>query len=127
MAGLTVTALIEYSQEHPDDPRILPSIEQALEQLWQWAWIPEARSFWINNGPGRDLTHGSPDLNQLIAPGYAWLYAQTGEEVWKDRAVAIFNGGVTRACTGCDGKHFSQQYRDSFETVRWLTTPSRSR
>ncbi len=118
MVGLTVSALIQHF-EATGDPRVQPAVENALAKLWDWAWIPDQQAFWYSRQTS-DFTKGAPDLNQLIAPGYAWLYARTGAQVWRDRAFAIFTGGALGACTGCNGKHFSQQYRDSFNTVRWL-------
>ena len=60
----------------------------------------------------------APDLNLLIAPVYAWLYHQTGNTVYRDRADQIFAGGVAGAFLS-QGKQFDQNYRLSFEYLRW--------
>lgn len=42
-----------------------------------------------DGGPGP-----TPDLNHLIAPAYAWVYARTGEAKWRERYDAAFDGGT---------------------------------
>jgi hypothetical protein len=54
----------------------------------------------------------------LIAPAYSWVWTQTGDPKWRDRADAIFAGGVAGAFLG-NPKQFNQSYRWSFDYVRW--------
>lgn len=113
MVGLTAEALIEY-YEATRDPRVPPAIKLALDGLWPTAWVPSASAFLYDNHD-RAL---APDLNLLIAPAYAWLYHETGDRLYLVRADQIFAGGVKSAYLG-DGKHFNQNYRWSFDYVRW--------
>jgi len=117
MAGLTAEALIKY-YEQTRDPRIPPAIKLALNWLWAHAWISEKEAFWYDS---RDTSAASPDLNLLIAPAYAWLYHQTGDSLYRDTGDRIFAGGVKYAWLG-DGKHFNQNYRWSFDYVKWRRT-----
>ena len=46
------------------------------------------------------------------------MWTQTGDPKWRDRADAIFAGGVAGAFLG-NPKQFNQSYRWSFDYVRW--------
>lgn len=113
MVGLTAEALIDYF-EATRDPRIPPAIKLALDGSWTDAWVASASAFWYDN---RDRSL-APDLNLLIAPAYAWLYRQTGDRLYRDRGDQVFAGGVKGAYLG-HGKQFNQNYRWSFDYVRW--------
>lgn len=113
MVGLTSEALIEY-YEATRDSRIPPAIKLALDGSWADAWVPTASAFRYDD---RDRAL-APDLNLLIAPAYAWLYRQTGDVVYRERGDQIFAGGVKGAYLG-HGKQFNQNYRWSFDYVRW--------
>jgi hypothetical protein len=122
MVGLTAQALIRYS-EVTNDPRVLPAIKTALDDIWRRAWVAQDQSFWYENYvPNPAYTFpskkGAPDLNLLIAPAFAWVYRQTGDVTYRDRGDQIFAGGVKGAWL--DGsKQFNQNYAWSFDYVRW--------
>lgn len=113
MVGLTAEALIDY-YEATRDPRVPPAIKLALDGSWADAWVASASAFWYDNHD-RSL---APDLNLLIAPAYAWLHRQTGNPVYQERGDQIFAGGVKSAYLG-HGKQINQNYRWSFDYVRW--------
>src|SRR5262249_9781040 len=110
------------------DSRIPVAVKIAMDWLWANAWNASGQAFWYGlYGPAIgpfQTTSNAPDLNLLIAPAFAWLYKQTGDTTYRDRADAIFAGGVTQACPSCDGKHFNQQYRWSFDYMKWRNTSS---
>jgi hypothetical protein len=114
MMGLTMESLIHY-YERTSDPRVPPAIETAADAMWTWLWHSASESFVYTN---LDLNDVAPDLNLLIAPAYAWLWQLTGAQRQLDRGDAIFAGGVRRAWLGA-GKAFSQNYRSSFDYVKW--------
>ena len=128
MTGLAMEALIQYYGDS-NDPRIPPAIKAAADWLWANATMPDP-----NDPTGKSTTFyyqssdnplvASPDLNLLIAPAYAWLYKLTGNPVYQQEGDALFQDGVTYACLKCDGKHFSQNYRWSFDYVNWRTNPN---
>jgi hypothetical protein len=118
MIGLTMESLIHY-YEKTGDPRIPSAIETAADAMWAWLWHPASESFVYASS---DLTQGAPDLNLLIAPAYAWLWQLTGALRHLDRGDAIFAGGVRNAWLGA-GKAFSQNYRSSFDYVKWRSQP----
>jgi hypothetical protein len=118
MMGLAMESLIHY-YERTSDPRVPPAIETAADAMWTWLWRPGSESFAYTN---LDLNDAAPDLNLLIAPAYAWLWQLTGEQRHLDRGDAIFAGGVRRAWLGA-GKTFSQNYRSSFDYVKWRSQP----
>src|SRR5262249_52104064 len=130
MVGLTAEALIQhYETQTPQDARIPAAIKLAMDWLWANAWVAADQGFWYDNWVS-DPTQpfppnpGAPDLNLLIAPAFAWLYKQTGDTTYRDRAASLFAGGVTRGCASCDGKHFNQAYRWSFDYMKWRNEAS---
>ncbi|MGH9189996.1 MAG: hypothetical protein ACRD0Q_08200, partial [Acidimicrobiales bacterium] len=121
MVGLTLEALITH-YDKAQDPRIPPAVKTALDWLWANAWIPRNKAFWYES---TDRTSGAPDLNLLIAPAYAWVYQQTGDATYRDQGDEVFAGGVKGAHLA-GGKHFNQNYRWSFDYVKWRTSSSNS-
>jgi hypothetical protein len=120
MVGLTTEALIMW-EEKTGDERVIPAIQVALDWLWENAWVEENQAFWYENWvadpsepfPAKD---GAPDLNQLIAPAYAWLYRKTCDPVLLERVDKIFAGGVAGAWLS-GAKQFNQNYCWSFTYV----------
>lgn len=51
-------------------------------------------------------------------PAYGWLYRETLEPRFRERGDLIFASGVRGAWLD-GGKQFSQNYRWSFDYVRW--------
>lgn len=127
MKGLAMHALIEYYQyrlqaENIADPRVPGAIAQIADLMWDVAWIENDESFYYEWYSGSEpSTSGAPDLNLLIAPAFAWLWQMTGDEKYRERGDQIFAGGVRRAYLG-GGKHYSQNYRWSFDYVKWRST-----
>ena len=119
MVGLVSEALIQYYEETKDS-RIPPVIKIAMDGIWDWAWIPADKAFFYESTG--DTSSGAPDLNLLIAPAYAWLYRMTGDPVYQERGDLIFEGGVEGAWLD-QGKQFSQNYRWSFDFVKWRQNP----
>lgn len=118
MVALTAQALITYDK-HIGDPRILPALENAMNELWKNTWIPQQESFqYTDRNHSSGGTEPAPDLNLLIAPVYGWLYHKTGKAHHRDRGDQIFAGGVKQAYL-VNGKQFNQNYRWSFEYLKW--------
>jgi hypothetical protein len=123
--GLTFEALIEY-HNRTGDARVLPAVRTAADWMWATLWNVQAEAFpYIlcrapNSNPEcqQNPFTGAADLNLLIAPVFGWLYHMTGDPVYIQRGDAVFAGGVRRAWLG-NGKQFSQNYRWSFEYLRW--------
>jgi hypothetical protein len=109
--GLLLDALIRYHDTFDPDPRILPSVQRAVDYLWDHDWIPRARSFKYVGGecPAEGGPVPAPDLNNLIVNGFAWVYRETGDEKYKQRADQIFAGAVTGAYIA-PAKQFNQTY-----------------
>jgi hypothetical protein len=61
----------------------------------------------------------APDLNQLIAPVYYWLYQHTGNEKYLHIGDQLFSAGVRYGSADSSGKHFNQLYRLSFRSRDW--------
>ena len=117
MFGLTCEALISYHDQVKKDARILPAIKMGLDECWKRAWIGKQQAFFYR---ADNPTEAAPALNLLVAPAFAWVYLQTGDIQYRDRGDQVFAGGVRRA--GLEGgKQFSQNYRWSFDYVKWRT------
>jgi hypothetical protein len=125
MAALTAEALILW-YDKTGDPRVLPALKTGADWMWEHLWVSSAGAFKYTD---RIMPHGgvepAPDLNLLIAPLYGWLYKMTGEETYRQHGDEIFAGGVQDAYLN-DPKHFNQNYRWSFEYLRWRGNPSRN-
>lgn len=123
MAGLTMEALISYYEE-TGDPRVPDAVRTAADWLFREAWQPSERAFKYvicrDNSQGKCPADeaDSVELNLLIAPAYAWLYKITGDPKYREQGDEIFLGGVSGAKVA-GGKQFSQNYRWSFDYIKW--------
>jgi hypothetical protein len=121
MMGLTTYILIkDWEQTH--DARLIPALRQMADFLWANAWVASAQGMKYNlnpNAPPSDVSMTpSPDLNNLIAPMYGFLYQQTGVTAYRDEGDALFVGAATNAYL--DGsKQFNQNYQFAFDFVKW--------
>lgn len=123
MAALTAEALMK-AYEKTNDPRIPEALQTGAEYMWTNMWDAQAQAFKLTDRvTDTGDTTPAPDLNLLIAPLYGWLYQQTGDVKWRDRGDQIFNGGVLGAWLG-SGKHFSENYRLSFDYIKWRQLPT---
>jgi len=121
MVALAGEAMIAYwDQTH--DPRVLPMLQLAADQMWAQSWSVPCQCFLYYNDPA-DPTNTSPaaDLNGLVAPIYGWVFKQTGLTIYRDRGDQIFNGTLASWLDG--GKQFSQTYRWSGNYVAWRNGP----
>jgi len=121
MAGIIADALILYDENgFAASGQVRPIIRVLADFLWDTMWVPEGMAFKYVDKVVKDVggPTPSPDLNQLIAPMYGWLYMKTGEAVFLERGNQIFNGGVQKAWLD-GGKQFNQNYRSSFNYLRW--------
>jgi hypothetical protein len=138
MNGLAAQALIDYYMDpktgNQSDPRVPWAIQQLADHMWAVDWLPYAGTngtfFYnrldFNNGLGNDGV--SPvNLNLLIAPMYAWLFKMTGDPKYQLEGDTIWSAGVNGNAgngVGWSGKNFSQQYRWSFDYVKWRSGAS---
>jgi hypothetical protein len=122
MVALSAEALIEYYETTPD-PRVLPLLKMAADELWAQKWDTASQSFLYTEPP--DPSHPAVDLNLLIAPLYGWVFQHTGEAIYRERGDKIFTAGVAGAWLD-GGKQFSQNYRWSNRYLEWRQAPRAS-
>ena len=122
MAGLTCEALIRYYESKGADPykktEIIAAISELATLMWDAAFIKGQNTLYYESnrkGP-------APDLNLLICPLYGWLWHRTGDKGFIDKGDALFQGGIAGAYLS-GGKQFSQNYRWSFDYVKWRKEP----
>ena len=110
MDGMLNEALIQIYTHYKPDPRILTSVTQSTNWLWT-QWIPASQGFKYvpTDCPGTGDTIPVPELNNLILNGYAWVFAQTGNQSAASRSDAIFQGGIEKSFL-YGSKQFNQQY-----------------
>lgn len=149
MIGLKMEALIRYYEDgHQDDLRIPAVINFATDWMWKnlWlatggdSWVQQCRtdyvpgcfpynSRWYATGIGTGIPQGGTDmrnLNLMLAPAWAWMFKMTGDTTYQQQGDAIWSAGVEfnpSGTLGWSGKNFSQQYRWSFDYVKWRTAP----
>jgi len=118
MTGLTGYALIRYYEQIAKDKRILPALKTGADWLWANAWRPEQKGFYYDTDS--QAVGGSPDLNMLIFPVFAWTWKMGGKPKYRlSQAQAIFDGGVGGAWLS-GPKQFNQSYLRGWEALKWL-------
>ena len=63
-----------------------------------------------------------PGLNNLIAPAFAWTYAQTGDRKYATMTDALLAGNAThepRSWFFASGKAFDQAFYRIFNIIHW--------
>lgn len=135
MVGILMRALIEYYEHVDADSRIPTAITTCLTELIDPnLYIAANKTFYYTDRDGTgqpwgspDLDRdpdGTPDLNMLIAPAFAWLYSITGTASWATYAQDLFDGSVpvysggfwqsgaylgTQSSSNPNGKQLNQQ------------------
>ena len=72
MVALASEALISY-WDTTQDPRVLPMLQIAADQLWAQSWDSKCKCFLYYNDPAAPKnTSPAADLNGLVAPLYGW-------------------------------------------------------
>lgn len=118
MFSLTAEALITYHST-TNDPRVLPAIITGANWIWDNCWLPDSEAFkYTDRIAPSGGTEPAPDLNLMLAPIYAWLWHKTGDQTHLERADKIFAGGVAQAWLA-GAKQFNQNYRYSFDYLKW--------
>jgi hypothetical protein len=127
--GLLLDALTRYSNLFEQDPRILPAVRRGVDYLWEHDWLrgPRAFKYVEEVCPGEGGPSPAADLNNLLVNGYAWVYHETGDMEYRQRADEIFAGSVNAGAAGGDAKHFNQQYSSSIRYLTYRFTPPKRR
>ena len=125
--GLAMEALIKYFEEKEQDPRIPFYIKQALDFMWDYLKVelPNGDVTFLYTDKKNPIEGGYPyifsglrDLNLLILPAYGWYYSISGDRKYIERGDKLFEAGVKGAWLA-NGKQFSQNYRWSFDYLKY--------
>jgi hypothetical protein len=147
MFGADMEALINYyeldlAEGHTPDARIPLEIKKTLDWLSANAYVPSTHTqvynFYDlprdpNLVPGTDF--GATELNDLVAPAYAWYWSKTGDAASLAMGDDLFNHAFDSASFNnpngyldsgwtWGAKEFNQIYKWSFDFVRWRTLPN---
>lgn len=128
MVGLTSYSMIRANEREPRK-EIVSVLANACDELWRMCWVEDSGAFKyvsVANADG-ETPDPAPDVNQLIAPMYAWVWRATGNQKYLDQADKIFMNGVERGWLGgigVDGKlegakQFNQAHRFVFHYLDW--------
>ena len=147
MIGAAMEALIDYyeldqAEGNTPDARIPLEIKKTLDWLAANAYVPATHTLVYNfyDLPRDPSLVGGADfsgteLNDLVAPAYAWYWSQTGDAASLASGDDLFNHAFDSASfynpNGYLGngwtwsaKEFNQIYKWSFDFVRWRTLPN---
>lgn len=113
--GLMAEALIQY-YELTQDARVPPAIKAMLDWLWSNAYDPRSHSFTYN--PLLVPPSYQTAQSNLIIPAFAWYWQLSGDPVYRQRGDDLFAHALD-SDIGYSGKIFNQNYRWSFDYVRW--------
>jgi len=86
--------------------------------MFKAAWIKGRRTFWYESSKRVPAA----DLSLLVCPLYGWLWHYTGDKSFLEMGDQLFENGVQGAYLD-GGKQFSQNYRWSFDYVKWRKEP----
>ncbi len=114
--GLLAEALINHYSVVSPDPRIPPAIKALLDFTWQYSADPSNGALDYNTlYIPRYQFHS---LNNLMIPAYAWYWALTGDATYLTRGDFLFQHALDDDIS-FSGKVFSQNYKWSFDYVRY--------
>ena len=123
MVGLAMETLIHYydmtlAQGHPDY-RVPPVIKRALDALWRDYYVSGTHALRYTRWDVPTADNWN-ELNDTVAPAYAWYWSITGDAASLSRGDELFQHvfDVPGQFDWC-GKQFSQMYKWSFDFVRW--------
>jgi hypothetical protein len=127
--GLAAEALINY-YELTKDPRIPPAIKPMLDWIWDYGWNKSTFRLVYNPDPiGPTCASGCrvyyAELTNLVAPAFAWYWRVTGDSIYQNRGDELFAHALDDDISW-SGKLFSQNYRWSFDYIRWRTSETSS-
>jgi len=117
MVGLLNDALIEYYEKFDKDPRILSAIKKSLDYMWAKNWRSDKAIFDYLDADCAvhgETSEGSADLNNMMLPGFGFVYQHTKDVTYKQRGDEILAGGVNGAWIQ-GGKQFNQSYTNSYK------------
>lgn len=122
MDGLALRALVDY-HSITKDPKAIRYVKLAVDWIWEKAQVAGSAGLMTNVHPlGPRCDWGcrttSTELINLIAPAYAWLWAVTGDPVYRSRGDYLFSSALNTDIS-YSGKIFSQNYTWSFAYVKW--------
>jgi hypothetical protein len=119
MDGMLDESLIQAYIHHSSNPAILAKVRKSADYMWsRWKVARQAVEYAPGCPPNSTDPDSYPELNNLVVNAYAWIYAQTGESVFRQRADSLFNGGV-RGQFLYGQKQFNQQYTTSYRYFFW--------
>lgn len=154
LTAYAVIEFYEWESANSRDPNAYwpqthwPTIDAGLADVFQWLHADAKvvageemadKKMWVtlprrNHGAFRYMDRtlegsGGPrvavDLNQLIAPAYYWLYQHTGEVAYMHIGDELFAAGARCGAAQLSGKHFNQQYRLAFHSLKWRAAGAR--
>lgn len=135
--GLAMEALINY-WNLTADPRVPYVVQRMLDNIWSnydqvnhvIMYDPdppgphcESSPLWFDPSPtGNCAVHNGQNLQDLVAPGFAWYWKITGNDTYRQRGDDLFQHCLDGTQI-YSGKQFSQIYRWSFDFAAYRGAP----
>ncbi|WP_310571322.1 Ig-like domain-containing protein [Gemmatimonas sp.] len=119
MDGMLNEALIQAFTHHSANAAILLKVRKSTDYMWsRWKVATQAVEYAPGCPPSSTDPNSYAELNNLVVNSFAWVYAQTGEAAFKQKADSVFNGGV-RGQFLPGSKQFNQQYTTGYRYFFW--------
>jgi len=119
--GLLMDAIARYYDLFERDPRIVPQMKVCADYLWGlWMVAKQCFPYFPANTIDDDKpAYGrgpAPDLNMLIARGFSFVFRETRDQLYYDRAAQIVAGHVAGAWLSPD-KQINEGYSSGFRAI----------
>lgn len=123
MAGIAMEALINWYEmnllENTPDQRIPAVIKMTLDALWRDWYLDDSYSL-LYNRYSIPNQFAFTELNDLVAPAYAWYWSKTGDDTYLNEGDILFQHTFDNpGAYAWSGKQFTQIYKWSFDYVGW--------
>ena len=125
--AIAIPEAIKSMADYLYDEAVVISGDNVGKRMWVED-IGGSRPNWNDEGGSgystfryEDIKSAGPtiDLNLLIAPAYAWLFQHYSDMKYINIADRLFTSGVSLSNTGWNTKIFNQNYRWSFDYIKW--------
>jgi hypothetical protein len=136
MTGLAMESLIGY-WDLTHDPRVPYAIRRMLDDIWARyntnnhammynadvdpAKCNETPAWYVPLPGGNCGLNSHQGINNFVAPAFAWYWRQAGDTTYLTRGDDLFAHSLDEPIYA--GKQFSQNYRWSFDYVKWRSKP----
>lgn len=123
MAGIALEALINWYElnalENTPDNRIPLVVKSVLDAIWKDWYLSDHYCLLFNRYTIPNQNYFT-ELNDLVAPAYAWYWSKTGDDTYLNEGDLLFAHTFDNpGAYAWSGKQFTQIFKWSFDYVGW--------